>query len=272
MLVRLDRIELTDDQLDRPIPSLAERQFVVAKVKRSADEERLERALFWYREELLRRVQLRWSEVGSLRSGEVSLRGLALDEQTLDTLRGDEVEIELFLAENPCAAPGAFELQGRGSRLVYSASANEFIDVCARVTNRCGACTAQLICNCQLTSFARSDSPPTSTPPRAATARLVPHLARGTLPSRPLRRRRRRLASCDASPRWRSDGAGDCLDLPARARHVRAELYRGRGGGPKRGCGCEAGLFSARTPHLARRSMTSQERDRRSGEAFANNS
>ncbi|BGO92090.1 hypothetical protein NBRC10512_000821 [Rhodotorula toruloides] len=138
MLVRLDRVELTEEQLQRPIPSLTERQFVVAKVKRSTDEERLERALFWYREELLRRVQLRWNEVGSLRSGEVSLRGLALDKQMLDTLRGDEVEIELFLAENPSSSPGTFELQGRGSRLVYSAASNDFIDVRARVTNRCG--------------------------------------------------------------------------------------------------------------------------------------
>lgn len=138
MLVRLDRVELTEEQLQRPIPSLTERQFVVAKVKRSTDEERLERALFWYREELLRRVQLRWNEVGSLRSGEVSLRGLALDKQMLDTLRGDEVEIELFLAENPSSSPGNFELQGRGSRLVYSAASNDFIDVRARVTNRCG--------------------------------------------------------------------------------------------------------------------------------------
>lgn len=53
----------------------------------------------------------------------------------LDILRGDEVDIELYLGENDASDGGAFELQGRGSRLLYSAAADEFIDVCARVTN-----------------------------------------------------------------------------------------------------------------------------------------
>jgi len=63
MLVRLDRLALTTEQLEQPIPALSERQFVVAKVKRSPEEARLERELFWYREELLRRVKLSWNEV-----------------------------------------------------------------------------------------------------------------------------------------------------------------------------------------------------------------
>ncbi|GJN91136.1 hypothetical protein Rhopal_004154-T1 [Rhodotorula paludigena] len=135
MLVRLERIALAAEQLAQPIPSLTERQFVVAKVKRSAEEERLERELFWYREELFRRVKLTWNEVGSLRSGEIGLRHLQLDKPMLDILRGDEVDIELYLGENDASDGGAFELQGRGSRLLYSAAADEFIDVCARVTN-----------------------------------------------------------------------------------------------------------------------------------------
>ncbi|GAA6044610.1 hypothetical protein JCM8097_006453 [Rhodosporidiobolus ruineniae] len=136
MLVRLARIILPEEQIKQPIPSLTERQFVVAKVKRSKAEERLERELFWYREELLRRVKLSWSEIGSLRTGSVSLRDLQLDKPMLDILRGDEVDVELYLDDSPSAEPGAFELQGRGQRLLYSAAADEFIDVCARVTNR----------------------------------------------------------------------------------------------------------------------------------------
>ncbi|GAA5864034.1 hypothetical protein JCM1840_000679 [Sporobolomyces johnsonii] len=137
MLVRLDRITLTAEQLARPIPSLSsERQFVVAKVQRSKEAERLERELFWYREELLQRVQLSWNEVGSLRTGAISLRSLQFDKAMLDVLRGDEVETQLYLGENPSAEAGAFELKGRGQRLVYSAEPDEFIDVCAQVTNR----------------------------------------------------------------------------------------------------------------------------------------
>lgn len=63
MLLRLDRIVLSPEQLAKSIPSLSNRQFVVAKVKQSAEEERLSRELFWYREELLQRIQASWNEV-----------------------------------------------------------------------------------------------------------------------------------------------------------------------------------------------------------------
>lgn len=66
MLARLDRLSLSHDELDRPIPTLSERQFVVAKVKRTKEEERLERELFWYREELFSRIELSWNEVSRL--------------------------------------------------------------------------------------------------------------------------------------------------------------------------------------------------------------
>lgn len=56
----------------------------------------------------------------------------------LDVLRGDDVDIQLHLGENPSAEPGAFQLQGRGQRLVYSATANEFIDICATIDNNSG--------------------------------------------------------------------------------------------------------------------------------------
>jgi trafficking protein particle complex subunit 9 len=53
----------------------------------------------------------------------------------LDVLRGDDVDIQLHLTDNPSSEPGAFQLKGRGQRLVYSATANEFIDICATVEN-----------------------------------------------------------------------------------------------------------------------------------------
>lgn len=66
MLVRLDRLSLSPGQVERPTPSLSEKQFIASKVKRSAEEERLERELFWYRQELLQRIRLVWNEVCSL--------------------------------------------------------------------------------------------------------------------------------------------------------------------------------------------------------------
>lgn len=63
MLLRVDRVVIPAEQLAKPIPSLSSRQFVVAKVKQSEEDERLARELFWYREELLQRIQATWNEV-----------------------------------------------------------------------------------------------------------------------------------------------------------------------------------------------------------------
>ncbi len=63
MLVPVERIRLTREEVERPIPSLSERQFVVSKVKKSEVEERKVRELFWYRQELLKRIQANWNEV-----------------------------------------------------------------------------------------------------------------------------------------------------------------------------------------------------------------
>ena len=56
----------------------------------------------------------------------------------LEILRSDDINIEMYLGDNPAAEPGAFQLQGRGQRMVYSAAANEFIDVCIAIQNNTG--------------------------------------------------------------------------------------------------------------------------------------
>jgi hypothetical protein len=63
LLIRLDRLRLTPEQIDAPIPSISEKQFIVAKVDATSQEERLARELFWYREELLSKIQASWAEV-----------------------------------------------------------------------------------------------------------------------------------------------------------------------------------------------------------------
>lgn len=65
LLLRLDRIVIPAEKLALPIPSLSERQFIVAKVKRSAADESLSRELFWYREALLEQIKATWNEVSS---------------------------------------------------------------------------------------------------------------------------------------------------------------------------------------------------------------
>lgn len=157
MLLRLARLHLSPEQLAKPIPSLTQRQFIVSKKNESASDERMKREMFWYREELLKRISASWNEVrsflfseqsdrlivviaqvGSLRTGSISLRGLRLTRPLLEILRSDEVEIELSLDDNPSANPGVFSKRGSADRLLYSTRANDFMDVCARIVNNSG--------------------------------------------------------------------------------------------------------------------------------------
>lgn len=63
MVLSLRKFRLSNDHIAQPIPTLSDRQFVVAKSKLSGNEESQQRELFWYREELFRRVRARWKEV-----------------------------------------------------------------------------------------------------------------------------------------------------------------------------------------------------------------
>ncbi|SCZ89502.1 BZ3500_MvSof-1268-A1-R1_Chr9g10432 [Microbotryum saponariae] len=165
MLARIDRINIPAEEAERPIPALSERQFVLSKHQVSAAEQRSTRELFWFREELLRRIRATWNEVGSLRTGTISLRSLKLSSSLLDVLKGDEVEVELQLVENEASSPEAFHFKGRGNRLVYAAQPNEFIDVCAYVSNH-SPLAVQLALRLDLK------------PPDATVASSLTHLAR----------------------------------------------------------------------------------------------
>jgi len=149
MLIPVERIALSRDEVERPIPSLSERQFVVAKVQQSEREARRVRELFWYRDALLARIQASWNEVGSLRSGAINLRAIRLTEPMLALLRADDVEVSIHLAENGQADPNwpAFELKGRGQRLSYAARSNEFVDVVIRVDNNSGKHRHYILCS-----------------------------------------------------------------------------------------------------------------------------
>lgn len=55
---------LSEEQLDEPIPTLSDRQFVVSKDKLTEEESKAQRALFWYRETLFKYIHGVWKEVG----------------------------------------------------------------------------------------------------------------------------------------------------------------------------------------------------------------
>jgi len=59
----LQKIQLPEEVTSQAIPMLSDRQFVVEKTKLSSEEDKLQRELFWYREELFKGVRGHWREV-----------------------------------------------------------------------------------------------------------------------------------------------------------------------------------------------------------------
>ena len=72
VVLPIKKFRLSDEQVAKPIPTLSDRQFVVTKSGLSSTEERLQRELFWYREELFKYVRCTWKEVGDPFIGEKS--------------------------------------------------------------------------------------------------------------------------------------------------------------------------------------------------------
>jgi hypothetical protein len=65
VVLPLRRIVLSGEDTSKPIPTLSDRQFVVAKDKLSTAELYLQRELFWYREALFKSIHGHWKEVCS---------------------------------------------------------------------------------------------------------------------------------------------------------------------------------------------------------------
>lgn len=64
ILLPVKKFALPDDEVQKPIPTLSDRQFVVSKSGLTEEQERTQRELFWYREALFKYIRGRWKEVG----------------------------------------------------------------------------------------------------------------------------------------------------------------------------------------------------------------
>jgi len=104
IILPVRRMVLSTEQLSRPIPTLSNKQFVVARgAALSAEEQALERALFWFREELLKRVVARWTcKDTSGRFGKFDLRTLRLTKSMLNVLKIEDISFLVTL--EPTAA------------------------------------------------------------------------------------------------------------------------------------------------------------------------
>jgi hypothetical protein len=83
------------------IPTLdpsRQRQFVVSAGRVSADTERASREAFWYREEILKMLHGTWkTKSGSLRKGEIELRGIRLTQRVIEAIKIEDIGINLSI-------------------------------------------------------------------------------------------------------------------------------------------------------------------------------
>ncbi|KAF9075275.1 TRAPP II complex [Rhodocollybia butyracea] len=97
LVIPLKKFLLSDEHVSKPIPTLSDRQFVVDKTKLSDAEQKIQRELFWYREELFKSLRCQWREAGGTRYGDLSLRQQRLTLTMLETLRTEKAGVQLSL-------------------------------------------------------------------------------------------------------------------------------------------------------------------------------
>jgi hypothetical protein len=81
---------------DEAIPLISRKQYIVDS-SRNAEQSRLMRETFWYRETLLKLIKGQWRICGSDRGGDVEFRGLRLTPKMVNMLRQDQIEITMSL-------------------------------------------------------------------------------------------------------------------------------------------------------------------------------
>jgi len=135
IILPLPKLLLTEEEASRPIPSLSGRQFVVDKSKLSSEDSKLQRELFWYREELFRTIRGRWKEAGGSRSGDLFLRQQRLTRPMLHALRMDPIHVQMELSRRGDGEDGVSKniVNRRGSK--YWAPPNEFLVLRMRIRN-----------------------------------------------------------------------------------------------------------------------------------------
>ncbi|KIY72144.1 hypothetical protein CYLTODRAFT_434842 [Cylindrobasidium torrendii FP15055 ss-10] len=139
LVIALRKFILSEAHIDEPIPTLSDRQFVVASEKLSKAEGRAQRELFWYREELFKCMNCHWKEAGSgTRSGELSLRQMRMTQQMLKALRTDSAKATLRLV-----GPDGKEV-GKDEKGRWMPPANEFVDLRVDVQQLSGTATLRV--------------------------------------------------------------------------------------------------------------------------------
>ncbi|KAI0273777.1 TRAPP II complex [Gloeopeniophorella convolvens] len=133
MVLPLKKLQLHEEITTQPIPMLSDRQFVVDKTKLSSAEHKLQRELFWYREELFKCVRGRWREAGGTRSGELSFRQQRMTLPMLETLRTEAARVHIELVRRSDTSDERLSVARRGG--MYQPAPYEFVYLRLRITN-----------------------------------------------------------------------------------------------------------------------------------------
>ncbi|KAF8894639.1 TRAPP II complex [Infundibulicybe gibba] len=112
VVVPVKKFLLSEEHTSQPIPTLSDRQYVVTKSKLSSVQERIQRELFWYREELFKIIRGNWTEAGGTRLGELSLRQQRLTLSMLETLRLETARVHMSL--DLCDQSAHVDVEHRG--------------------------------------------------------------------------------------------------------------------------------------------------------------
>jgi hypothetical protein len=102
--VIMKKLSLSRDYLSQAIPNLIPRQFILSKIKQTAEQDRFIKRQFWIRSALIDSIQTRkWTDDKTGQSGDINISGLQCDnEHLLSTLLASKVRISTqFNVDNP---------------------------------------------------------------------------------------------------------------------------------------------------------------------------
>lgn len=115
--------------LDQPIPKLVERQFILSKIQRTAQEERQMRACFWARQAMLDRVvQSNWTDTKTGQTGAIGMTGVRIeDPQAVLSLYGEPLQVAVNLSDGLTKPAKGAEVAGTEG--ILQTRAHDFVEL-----------------------------------------------------------------------------------------------------------------------------------------------
>lgn len=139
-ILPIKRIEFSTEYLERSIPSLRNKQFIVQDNRYTKEEFKYIREAFWYRKELLRHIKGRWVEDGSKREGYIELRGIRLSQRMVSVLRIEKIGIEMSLVSDSRGAQSVTaDEDGNNTKnngLYWEVQTEQLVTIRTKIINR----------------------------------------------------------------------------------------------------------------------------------------